>query len=127
MAKLLFRLRFVPDDEADDVRQLLDDNDIGWFETSPATGAFPCLESGCRTARILNRRDSCWTTISKPGGARMREEYELDRQRGQARTVAQMFLENPLRFVSYIVLIGVVLFLSLRFFSVSESTGSARI
>jgi hypothetical protein len=35
MTKLLLNLRNVPDDEADDVRALLDDHDIAYYETSP--------------------------------------------------------------------------------------------
>ena len=34
MATLVFRLKYVPDEEADDIRQLLADNDIDFYETS---------------------------------------------------------------------------------------------
>ncbi len=34
MATLVFRLKYVPDDEADDIRQLLSDHDIAFYETS---------------------------------------------------------------------------------------------
>ena len=37
MAKLLFKLRGVPDDEADDVRQLLEENGMRVYETSAGT------------------------------------------------------------------------------------------
>lgn len=33
MAKLLFHLRHVPDDEADEVRQLLTTHELDWYET----------------------------------------------------------------------------------------------
>ena len=36
MSKLLFDLRNVPDDEADDVRALLDAHGISYYETKPA-------------------------------------------------------------------------------------------
>src|SRR5687767_10392542 len=36
MAKLLLNLRDVPDDEADDVRALLDAHGIAWYETRPS-------------------------------------------------------------------------------------------
>ena len=35
MSKLLFKLRNVPDDEALEVRELLELNDIDYFETTP--------------------------------------------------------------------------------------------
>ncbi|GGN36466.1 MULTISPECIES: DUF6164 family protein [Marinomonas] len=34
MATLVFRLKYVPDEEADDIRQLLADHDIDFYETS---------------------------------------------------------------------------------------------
>ena len=36
MATLLLNLRHVPEDEADDVRALLDANGIAWYETQPS-------------------------------------------------------------------------------------------
>ncbi|KFN47362.1 DUF6164 family protein [Arenimonas composti] len=36
MAKLVFNLRNVPDDEADEVRALLDARRIDWYETRPS-------------------------------------------------------------------------------------------
>ena len=36
MAKFLMNLRDVPDDEADEVRALLDANGFGWYETKPS-------------------------------------------------------------------------------------------
>lgn len=34
MATLVFRLKYVPDEEADDIRQLLTDHDIAFYETT---------------------------------------------------------------------------------------------
>lgn len=34
MATLVFRLKYVPDEEADDIRQLLTDHDIRFYETN---------------------------------------------------------------------------------------------
>ncbi|BDX04161.1 MAG: DUF6164 family protein [Marinomonas sp.] len=34
MATLVFRLKYVPDEEADEIRQLLTDHDIAFYETS---------------------------------------------------------------------------------------------
>lgn len=45
-AKILFRLSGVPDDEADDVRMLLTDNAIDFYETSAGNWGYPCRLSG---------------------------------------------------------------------------------
>jgi len=44
MAKLLFNLRNVPDDEAAEVRALLDEQGLDWYETQP--GAFGISAAG---------------------------------------------------------------------------------
>ena len=36
MSKLLLNLRHVPDDEADDVRAMLDEGGIAYYETRPS-------------------------------------------------------------------------------------------
>ena len=36
MSKLLLNMRNVPDDEADEVRAMLDEARIGWYETQPS-------------------------------------------------------------------------------------------
>ena len=116
MAKLVFRLRFAPDDEAEDVRQLLDDNDIEWFETSPGNWGISMPGIWIQHNQDFERARSLLDDYQQARQSRIREEYALSRERGEGRTAGQMFRENPLRFISYIVLIGVVLFLSLRFF-----------
>lgn len=40
MAKLLFHLRHVPEDEADEVRELLTAQGIDWYETGPGLWGF---------------------------------------------------------------------------------------
>ena len=40
MAVLIFKLRYVPDDEAQEIRELLSENDIDFYETSPGILGF---------------------------------------------------------------------------------------
>lgn len=116
MSKLLFRLRNVSDDEAEEVRQLLDDNEIAYFETSPGNWgiSMPAIwvkeDAQYKQARRLLDQYQSERTI------RIRQAYEISKERGETRTSWEVFRENPLKFISYLVLIGVVLYLSLRFF-----------
>ena len=116
MAKLLFRMRHVPDDEAQEVRELLDQNEIEYFETFAGNWgiSMPALwlkhDGQYEQARELLDR------YQEERRVRIQSEYQLSRERGEARTTFQAFMENPIRFVSYMTLIGAVLFLSLRFF-----------
>ena len=56
------------------------------------------------------------TDLIKSAANVIKKEYELGRQRGETRTMWNSFIENPVRFVLYLALIGGVLFLSLQVF-----------
>lgn len=116
MAKLLFRMRHVPDDEAQEVRALLEQNDIDFFETFAGNWgvSMPALwlkhEDQYAQARHL------LDVYQDDRRQRMQSEYQESKQRGEAKTTWQAFKETPFRFISYFTLIAIVLFLSLRFF-----------
>ncbi len=116
MSKLLFRLRNVPDDEAEEVRQLLDDHNIDWFETTPGNWgiSMPALwlkdEGQFEQARLL------LDDYQERRGQRVREEYQRAKESGQAPTLWQAFLDNPMRVGGYLFMAGLVLYFSLRFF-----------
>ena len=50
MAKLLFNLRNVPDDEADEVRDLLTAHGVDWYETRPGNWGISTGALGLRAA-----------------------------------------------------------------------------
>jgi len=116
MSKLLFNLRHVPADEADEVRALLDENGIEFYETFAGNWgiSLPALwlrdEAQFASARQLlddyqtQRRNN------------IQEEYESIKQRGEVKTTWDSFVENPFRFVAYIGLMILVLTLSLQIF-----------
>ncbi len=116
MAKLLFRMRHVPDDEAIEVRDLLDQHGIEYFETFAGNWgiSFPALwlkdEAQFSQARQL------LDEYQAERSSRIKAEYELQKSLGHAPTMWHSFLENPLRFVSYFTLIAAVLYLSLSYF-----------
>ena len=116
MSRLLFRMRHVPEDEADAVRQLLEDNDIAYYETHAGRWqiSFPALwlvhDEQYETARAL------LDEYQRQRSANARVEYEELRKRGEAKTMLDMLLEQPARFMAYMLGILLVLFLSLQFF-----------
>jgi hypothetical protein len=116
MSKLLFRMRDVPHDEAQEVRELLENSGIEYFETFAGNWgvSLPALwltrEDQFEKARQI--LDDYQNTRS----LRIRQEYEMQRERGEVRTMWQNFIENPFKFVLYLSLSGLVLFFSLQFF-----------
>ena len=100
MSVLIFNLRHVPDDEAQDVRELLLDNNIEFHETSAGIlgmsvpGLWVVNEEQVEEARHLI--DEYQQLRQK----RVREEYRLKK-----RTSMDMFKENPVRYSGSILVI----------------------
>ena len=116
MAKLLFHLRNVPDDEAQEVRALLDGHDLPFYETSAGILgiSLPALwlvheQDFQRARRLLDE-------YQQERALRMRAAYRAARQRGEAKGLWQSFMANPLRFIGHLTLVGAVLYLSLRLY-----------
>ncbi len=116
MSKLLFRLRHVPEDEADEVRELLESHDISYYETS--AGLF-----GISLPAIWVRRDEQFETArllideyQEARRDRIRAQYRAARERGEARTAFDRFRENPARFLASLAMALLVLYFSVRFF-----------
>ena len=116
MAKLLFRMRHVPDDEAQEVRDLLDQNEIEYFETFAGNWgiSMPALwiKDNARFAEARHLIDK----YQDERRIRVKAEFEEQRSLGEAKSMWDSFIEEPFRFIAYFGLIGIVLFLSLRFF-----------
>ena len=97
MSKFLLNLRHVPDDEADDVREMLEGARIEFYETRPsmwglsAGGIFVTRDSDIGEAKRLmaqyqQQRQAC-----------ARAEYEAAKRDGTAETFGTVVREQPLR------------------------------
>lgn len=110
----LFSLRGVPEDEADDIRQLLDENGIEFYETSAGNW-------GVSLPAIWLRDESEQLEVAQ----QLIEEYQIERSvrakahyqqlkdEGAAQNIFSMIRARPLQFVVYLALIGLILFISL--------------
>lgn len=103
MAKLLLNLRNVPDDEADDVRAMLDEHDIAYYETSP--GFWNISLGG-----IWVREDAAFAEAKRLMGeyqarraARVRAENEAARRDGTAGTFWTVLRNEPMRVVAAVL------------------------
>ena len=116
MSKLLFRLRHVPEDEADEVRELLNEHHIEFYETGAGNWgvSMPALwihdESRFDEARALLE------VYQQERTQRMRAEYEELVRFGQADSMLTSFRQHPLRFRAFSLLIAAVLYLSVSSF-----------
>lgn len=106
MAVLIFQLRHVPDDEAQDIRELLSENDIDFYETSAGMLGFsmPGLWLKDRDQEQKARR--LIDEYQQLRQDRVREEYRF-----KQRTVVDMFKESPVRYISIVLAIVLVSYL----------------
>ncbi|RZA20501.1 MAG: hypothetical protein EOP93_05635 [Lysobacteraceae bacterium] len=97
MSRLLLNLRNVPDDEADEVRGMLDAHAIAFYETRPslwgisAGGIFVTDDAAMPEARRL------MADYQAARGSRVRAEYEAARRAGTAETFWTVLRAEPAR------------------------------
>ncbi len=105
MARLLFKLAQVPDDEARDIRALLDEHQISYYETS--AGFFRVgldaiwLGDGTQEerARELIREYQAERCI------RQQQNYAQLVEAGQVPSMWQVFCAQPIRFIASLIAI----------------------
>src|SRR5574337_156995 len=99
MSKLLMNLRNVPDDEADDVRAMLDAARIAFYETRPsiwgvsAGGIWVTEDADFAQAR------RAMDDYQQQRSIRARAEYAAARRAGTADTFITLFRADPARVV----------------------------
>lgn len=116
MAKLIFKMRNVPDDEALEVRELLEANEIEYFETFAGNWGMSMPALWVKHDQQFSEARRLIDEYQGLRAQRIKSEYESQRARGDTRTMWHSFLEDPFRFAAVVIGIGLVLYFSLRFF-----------
>jgi hypothetical protein len=84
MAKLLLNLRNVPDDEADEVRALLDEHGIDCYETQPSLWGVSAGGIWLAQAEQVEKAERLLADYQAQRAARARAEREAERREGRA-------------------------------------------
>jgi len=111
MSRLLLNLRNVPDDEADDVRAMLNAKRIAFYETTPspwgisAGGIWVTEDAGFADAK------RAFDDYEQQRSVRVRAEYAAAKRAGTAETFVNVLREDPLRVV--MILLGILIVLGL--------------
>jgi len=116
MSKLVFRLRNVPIDEAQDIRELLEANDIAYFETSAGNWGISLPAIWIHESEKFESTRMLIDEYQSERTERLRKEYHLSRMNGEAKTLWQSFKENPLKFIAFSVIIAVILTIYMQVF-----------
>ena len=113
MAVLLFKLNGVPEDEAADIRALLDEHAIDYYETEAGRWGISLAAIWLRDEEQLQRARDLIDTYQQQRFTRAREEYEARKAAGEVETMLGRALRNPLRFLLYLAAVLLILYLSL--------------
>jgi hypothetical protein len=112
MPVLLFRLNGVPEDEAADVRVLLNEHGIDYYETHAGNWGFSTAAIWLRDAAQMDRARSLIDAYQAQRAERIRQEYAQAGWRGPF----QSLLQQPaqiIRVLIYLAAIALVAYLSL--------------
>lgn len=112
MPIMLFRLNNVPDDEAEEVRALLTDNGIDFYETHAGNWGVSTAAIWLRDVSRLEEARALLAAYQADRANRVREEYLQSEADGLDRGLLDEFKAHPLRLVVYLAIIVAVLYLS---------------
>lgn len=112
MAKLLLNLRNVLEDEADDVRAMLDEARIGFYETPPSMWGISAGGIYVRDDDDVAQAKRLMADYQAKRRDRVRAEHEAAVRDGTAETFGNIVRTEPLRVVltvlAILVLLGLV-------------------
>ena len=109
----LFKLRNVPDDEAEEVRQLLMDHDIDFYETYAGGWGVSMPAIWLQESDQLTQATALIDEYQKNRTVQARSEYEQLKKEGRDKTVMDKIIENPLQFILLFMLSLFILYVSL--------------
>lgn len=116
MAKLLFRLRGVPDDEATEVRELLDEHGFDYYETSAGNWGISLPALWLRDDDALPRARAVLDEYQARRAREAQTAWEEDLRQGRRPTQWRVLCQQPLKTVACLGAAGLVLYLSISIF-----------
>jgi hypothetical protein len=95
MPKLLLNLRQVPDDEAEDVGAMLDEQQIAWYQTPPNRWGISAGGIWIREDSEYPRARAAMDAYQAQRAERVRAEWAQAKAAGSAPTLLDVFRANP--------------------------------
>ncbi len=114
MAALCFRLRNVSDDEAEEVRQVLDRHGIEHYETSAGRWGIGLPAIWLRHDDQLARARELIEVYQAERSERVKAEYAERVANGEQQTLVGLWSQHPVRVIVYLAVIAVIVYFSTR-------------
>lgn len=113
MSRLLIRLRDAPDDEIEDIRALLQQHHIAFYETQAGPWGVSAPGIWLKSDHQYERAKGLLAEYEEKRFREQRAEYDSLRSAGQQRTFLQNLQEHPVRIVFYSLVAGLILYFSI--------------
>ena len=113
MSKLLIKLRHAPDDEIQEIRDLLQEHRVDFYETQAGPWGISAPGIWLNDEGEYERAKALLDDYQENRFREQRAEYEKLRSAGQHRTFLQNLLENPLQVILYTLIVGLILYFSI--------------
>ncbi|GAV21173.1 hypothetical protein MMIC_P2153 [Mariprofundus micogutta] len=113
MAVRLFNLRDVPDDEAEEVRQLLSEHDITFYETHAGGWGIGTPAIWLNDEGQLDAANALLDSFQKQRSAEVRAEYQALKEEGKHVTFLDKFKQHPVLVIVFIFVTMFILYVSL--------------
>lgn len=113
MATLLIKLNGAPDDEVAELRQLLNEHAIDFYETDAGRWGISVAALWLSDDAQLDEARSLVDGYQQQRAARARAEHEAQRQAGAHETLLSRFVKDPIKVLLYLLLIAAILYFSL--------------
>jgi hypothetical protein len=113
MSRLLIKLRHAPDDEIQEIRSLLQEHGIDFYETQTGPWGISAPGIWLNNEHQYPRAKALMDDYQENRFREKHAEYEKLRGAGQHRTFVQNLLENPVQVVLYSLIAGLILYFSI--------------
>ena len=113
MAALFFKLANVPDDEADDIRNLLSENNILFYETHAGFFRVGLDAIWLHDSTQLESAKQLLQDYQQKRYQSQRELFNQSQEKGEVETLWQRITHQPIRFFAALVAVVFVLTLTL--------------
>jgi len=111
MPTLLFSLRGVPDDEAEEIRILLTENNIEYYETSAGNWGISMPALWLNNKEELISAQQLLNDYHHQRAIKQREIFQDLKKEGKHKKIIDVFIEKPFRFIIYLSAIVFILYI----------------
>ena len=120
MSKLLIKLRYAPDDEIEEIRSLLQEHRIDFYETKAGAWGISAPGIWLNDEEQYDRAKALLDEYQENRFREKRAEYERLRSAGQHKTFLGNLMENPMQVLLYVLVAGLILYISISPFFLDD-------